>query len=159
MSLPYASPRWPAATATLGLWALAAASVVFWGLRLAAPVDGLAPPAVALAPAAAIDTAAVGRFLGVRPATEAVVATPGAATRFALLGVIAGGPQGGAALIAFDGKPARPFRIGMTVGEGYVLQAVGTRSAALGTSRDAAAAFTLQMPVPPMAVMAPPPLR
>ncbi len=156
MSVPYAPARWPAASATLGLWALAAASVVFWGLRLSAPNDGLAPPAVAAPSISAIDSASVAQLFGVLPAQAVVKNTPDAASRFALMGVVADSAQRGAALIAIDGKPARPFRVGMSVGEGYVLQSVGTRHATLGTSVDAAAALTLQLPTRPLAVMTPP---
>lgn len=159
MSVPYAPSRWPAATATLGLWALAAASVVFWGLRLSAPSDGLAPPAVASTPPAAIDSASVAQLLGVVPAQSAIAVAPAAASRFALLGVVADRSQQGAALIAVDGKPARPFRIGSVVVDSYVLQSVGTRSATIGARNGADAALTLQLPVRPMAVMTPPALR
>ena len=154
MSLPYASPRWPAATLTLGMWALAAASVVFWGLRLAAPTDALAPP-VAAAPAATIDSAAVAQMLGA-VTEKSLAATPEAASRFALLGVVADSAQRGAALIAVDGKPARPFRVGSQLVDGYVLQSVGLRTAALGASVGSPAAITLQLPVRPMAIPAPP---
>jgi general secretion pathway protein C len=156
MTLPYASHRWPVATTTLGLWALAAASVVFWGLRLAAPADAMVPPPVARAPAASIDPAAVARMFGVVTAKTEVAAAPEAASRFSLLGVVADTAQHGAALIAVDGKPARPFRVGSMVVEGFVLQSVGPRSAALGGSADGPAALTLQLPVRPMAIPAPP---
>lgn len=156
MTLPYASPRWPVATTTLLLWALAAASVVFWGVRLAAPADAQAPPPVVRAPVAAIDPTAVARMFGAVPATTEVAAAPEAASRFALLGVVADSAQQGAALIAVDGKPARPFRVGSQLVDGYVLQSVGTRSAALGASVDAPVALTVQLPVRPMAIPAPP---
>lgn len=156
MTLPYASPRWPVATTTLGLWALAAASVVFWGLRLAAPADAMMPPPVATAPAASIDPAAVARMLGVIAAQTDVAAAPDAASRFSLLGVVADTAQNGAALIAVDGKPARPYRVGSMLADGYVLQSVGTRSAALGASADGPTALTLQLPVRPMAIPAAP---
>jgi general secretion pathway protein C len=64
--------------------------------------------------------------------------------------------QQGAALIAVDGKPARPFRVGSMLVEGFVLQSVGPRSAALGGSFDGPTALTLQLPVRPMAIPAPP---
>lgn len=162
MSVPYAPARWPAASATLGLWALAAASVVFWGLRLSAPNDGLAPPAVAAPAVSAIDATAVAQLFGVLPAQAVVQNMPDAASRFALMGVVADSARRGAALIAVDGKPARPFRVGMSVGDGYVLQSVGTRQAALGARVDGPAALTLQLPTRPLAVMTPPaplPLR
>ncbi|MGJ7544310.1 type II secretion system protein N [Variovorax sp. LT1R16] len=156
MSPLYASPRWPAATTTLGVWGLAAASVVFWGLRLAAPADGLAPPPVSGVPVATIDTAAVAQLFGAPSDKTAVVAaTPQAASRFALLGVVADSARQGAALIAVDGKPARPYRVGSQLVDGYVLQSVGVRSAALGGSVGSATAITLQLPVRPLALPAP----
>ncbi|RYY52355.1 MAG: hypothetical protein EOO24_65305, partial [Comamonadaceae bacterium] len=117
-ALPLAS-RWPAPVSTVAVWALAAASIVFWGLRLAAPSDALAPPAVASAPAA-VDPVAVGRLLGAVDAPVVAAATPDAASRFALLGVIADPDGQGAALIAVDGKPARPFRVGAKLADSYV---------------------------------------
>ena len=156
MTLPYASSRWPVATTTLGLWALAAASVVFWGLRLAAPADAMVPPPVARSTTAAIDPAAVARMFGVVTAKNEVAAAPEAASRFSLLGVVADTAQHGAALIAVDGKPARPFRVGSMLADGFVLQSVGPRSAALGGSYDGPTAITLQLPVRPMAVPAAP---
>jgi general secretion pathway protein C len=152
----YAPARWPSATATTVLWALAAASIVFWTLRLASPSDAVAPPAVSSNAAVTVDPAAVAKMLGVAPDQPAVAATPDAASRFQLLGVVADAGRHGAALIAVDGKPPRPFRVGATVTEGFVLQSVSTRAASLGASADAAPAFTLQLPVRPLAVNAPP---
>lgn len=151
-----AGARWPVPLATLVLWALAAASVVFWGLRLAAPADAAPPPAVASAPAA-VDPVAVGRLLGAVDAPVVAAATPDAASRFALLGVIADADGQGAALVAIDGKPARPFRVGAKLGDSFVLQSVGARAATLGADVHGAAAFTLQLPPRPMAIPAPPP--
>ncbi len=135
------------------LWALAAASIVFWVLRLATPADALAPPALASAPLA-VDAAAVGRLLGAVKAPGSVAAAPDAASRFVLQGVIADTDGRGAALIAVDGKPARPFRVGASIGDSYVLQSVGTRAATLGTRVDAPVAFpdALKLPERPMAI-------
>ena len=156
MTAPYAPARWPSAAATTAVWALAAASLVFWGLRLAAPSDALAPPTVAGTPPAALDPAAVAQVLGAVSTQAAAVAMPDAASRFVLLGVVADAGQQGAALIAVDGKPPRPFRVGAPVAEGYVLQSLGPRAATFGASVNSAAAFTLQLPTRPLAVMTPP---
>lgn len=139
--------RWKAPVATVLLWTLASASAVFWTLRLLAPPDGLAPPIATVRPVASADPAAVARLLGAVPKANTVAAAPEAASRFALWGVIAYGTSRGAALISIDGKPPRPWRVGAQLGEGYVLQSVGLRAATLGTSLDAAPAFTLQLPV------------
>lgn len=157
MSASYLPTRWPSATATTALWALAAASIVFWGLRLGAPSDALAPPALSGNAAATADPVAVAQILGVVPSQATVAATPDAASRFQLLGVVADADSQGAALIAVDGKPARPFRVGATVVEGYVLHSVSARAASLGGGVNSAPAFTLQLPAQPLAVNGPPP--
>mgnify|MGYP001952284741 CR=1 FL=1 len=159
MTSPYTAARWHAPLATTGLWALAAGAAVFWGLRLASPVQTVAAAAAAGRPAAAADTDAVARIFGVLPASSNAPVAPEAASRFALAGVVADPSSQGAALIAIDGKPPRPFRVGSRVGDGYVLQSVGLRSATLGARMDAPAAFTLQLPVKaPINVSVPPPI-
>jgi general secretion pathway protein C len=159
MTSPYSSAaRWPAPLATTGLWALAAASAVFWGLRLGSPSDAIAAAATMARSAAAADSGAVARLLGALPVSSTAPTAPEAASRFALAGVVADPSRQGAALIAVDGKPPRPFRVGAQVDNGYVLQSVGLRSATLGSSADAPPAFTLQLPVPsPISVGVPKP--
>jgi general secretion pathway protein C len=159
MTLSYPTSRWPAAVATFGLWTAAVAAVVFWGLRLAAPPDAPLPPVVAAPQASVIDPTAVARLLGAVSHEAPVAVTPDAASRFALLGVVADTVQHGIALIAVDGKPPRPFRVGSQVTDGYVLQTVGMRSATVGAGAGAVSAFTLQLPTTPMAIPAPPSQR
>jgi len=139
--------RWATPAATLALWTLAAASAVFWVLRISAPADALAPPAATTHAVVAADPAAVARLLGAVPKVNTLAAAPEAASRFALWGVIAYGTTQGAALISVDGKPPRPWRVGAQLSDGYVLQSVGLRAATLGASVDSAPAFTLQLPV------------
>lgn len=108
-------------------------------------------------PSVAADSDAVARLLGVLPASSTAPVAPEAASRFALSGVVADPSRQGAALIAIDGKPPRPFRVGSKVGDNYVLQSVGLRSATLGAQVDGPAAFTLQLPVrAPISVSASP---
>jgi general secretion pathway protein C len=150
MSVPYATARWPAVSVTTGVWALAAASLVFWTLRLIAPSDGIAPPALVTNAQVSVDPAAVARMLGAVSTPAVASATPDAASRFVLLGVVADTDQQGAALIAVDGKPPRPFRVGAALADGYVLQSVTTRAASLGASVDSAPVLNLQLPARPM---------
>lgn len=142
--------KWGVRLGTLALWALAGASVVYWGLRLSARPVGLAVPAVAPAPVAP-DAHAMARLLGVPAATDAVAGrapVASLASRFALIGVLAGRSSGGgAALIAVDGKLAKPFRVGAAVDEGLVLQSLDPRQARLGASVDGPATLTLDMPL------------
>jgi general secretion pathway protein C len=147
MTSPYSAARWHAPVATTGLWALAAGAAVFWGLRLASPAEPVAAAATMPKASVAADADAVARLLGAVSASEAAPAAPEAASRFALSGVVADPSNQGAALISIDGKPPRPFRVGSRVGDNYVLQSVGVRSATLGASASGPAAFTLQLPV------------
>ena len=158
MTSPYSAARWHAPLATAGLWALAAGAAVFWALRLASPTDAVAAAAAMPRPSFSADAEAVGRLLGVVSVQNTAPAAPEAASRFALVGVVADPSSQGAALIAIDGKPPRPFRVGSRVGDNYVLQSVGVRSATLGASAQGPAAFTLQLPVrAPISVGLPPP--
>ena len=140
--------KWGARLGTLALWALAGASVVYWGLRLSARPVGLTVPVVAPA-AVAPDAQAMACLLGVPAAGAAAARAPAASltSRFALIGVLAGRSSGGgAALIAVDGQPAKPFRVGAAVDEGLVLQSLDPRQARLGASVDGPATLTLDMP-------------
>jgi len=138
--------RWAPRLATLALWALAGASAVYWGLRLSAGTTGPAP-AAAVPEAVQADTQALARLLGAQAAAAAE--TPAAASRFVLQGLLAGTASGdGAALIAIDGKPARPYRVGASVEPGLVLQSLSRREARLGAAVEGATTLTLQMPRP-----------
>ncbi|WP_431275341.1 type II secretion system protein N [Variovorax ureilyticus] len=118
---------------------------------MTAPSDAVAPPAVIKTPLEP-DPSAVAQMLGAVSNQPVAAVAPEAASRFALLGVVSDADEQGAALIAVDGKPARPFKVGTKVAEGFVLQSVTTRAAALGPSVDGKAALTLQMPTRPLAI-------
>ena len=139
--------KWGVRLGTLVLWAAAGASVVYWGLRLSAPSATSSAPAVAPAPVV-MDAQALARLLGAAPAAPGVSAPVApTASRFTLIGVLSGRSSGGgAALIAVDGKPAKPFRVGAAVDEGLVLQSLDPRQARLGASVDGPATLTLDMP-------------
>lgn len=139
--------NWAVRLATLVLWLLAGGSVVYWGLRLFAPAQGV--PLAAVAPALpAPDAQALARLLGAVDA-QAPLAAPAAsvASRFALVGVLAGRSSGaGAALIAVDSRPAKPYRVGAQVDAGLVLQSVGPRQARLGAALRSPTLVTLDVP-------------
>jgi len=127
------SPRLTAALAAALIWALAAGSALFWALRAG---DGWTPTDAQVAgqtpDAAAIDARAVGRALGASESAAGAPA-PDVLSRLALRGIVTHGP-GGAALIAVDGKPPRPVRVGATlegVEGGWALQSVSPRAVVL----------------------------
>jgi general secretion pathway protein C len=145
---------------TLFVWALAAASAAFWGLKLfVAP-----PPVPAHAQVAAATPGAhadFGRLLGAdAPPVVAAAAAP-SDSRYHLLGVVsprsAAAAREGLALIVVDDKPARAIRVGADVDDSHVLQSVNPRGATLGP-RDGAAAVALTLP-PPTSTSAAPPAR
>ena len=138
---------WGVRLGTLAIWALAAASAAYWGLRLTARPPGMPAPTAAPAPVAA-DMQAMARLLGAVTAQTPQAAAAPVSSRFALVGVLAGQQGGsGAALIAVDGKPAKPYRMGATVDAGLVLQSLGPRQARLGAGQEGVTTVTLEMPV------------
>ncbi len=138
--------KWTVAGATFLLWALVAGSAVFWGLKFTTPASGPAPTVgVARAPGPA-DPAAVARLLGASPAAAAA-APASLSSRFTLVGVVASQSRNGAALIAVDGRPAKPFRVGTAIEEGLILQSVEPRRATIAASRDGPPVLTLELPV------------
>ncbi|NDY92771.1 hypothetical protein [Ideonella livida] len=137
---------------TFGVWALLAASAVFWGVQLTAhgsPVpEGVRTPAPQALGGAPLD-----RLLGqvAEPEEDEPEAEAGDA-RFQLLGVVSppgdrAGRREGWATLAVEGELPRTYRVGAQVADGLVLQAVTRRSASLGP-RGEAATLTLQLPEP-----------
>ena len=102
--------RLPVALATTAVWALAAGSAMYWALQWGGAQRPVDVP-VAAAGGLTIDEAAVARALGAQPDQPAVATNAELAGRLALRGVLTHG-AGGAALIAVDGQPARPLRVG-----------------------------------------------
>jgi general secretion pathway protein C len=77
----------------------------------------------------------------------AAPAAPALSSRFNLLGVVAGpGRAGGAALIAVDGKAAKPFRVGTPIDDTLVLQSVEGRRAVLAAADSGQPVLTLELP-------------
>jgi len=124
----------PARLTAFLVWALVAASVVAWGLRL-----------LIRAPSAPAHTLSVGesvamngdltRLFGAQP-VEAVAAAPAVelGSRFRLTGVLApkAPDTNGVALIAVDGKMPKAYGVGSVLDGDLVLQSVALRSATIG---------------------------
>jgi len=133
------------------VWAVVAASTLFWGLKLG--VRGTPAPAHAsLAVPVAVAGGDLSRLLGAdAPMAEDTAAEPVADERFQLIGVVAPrSAQAGAeglALISVDGKPPRAYRVGAAVDGDQIWQAVQARGATLGP-RGGAATVALEIPPP-----------
>ena len=129
--------------ASLLVWGVVAFSAVMWSLRWSA--TGASPGnATAVQSSPELDVSAAARSLGAGPVQA--VAAPTLASRFQLQGVMAGGPHAGAALIAVDGKAAKPYRVGAVVVDGWVLQSTLGRRVNLGATMDGPQALVLELP-------------
>ena len=135
------------------IWALVAATAVFWGLRLFVR----APTAPSYAVAVGESDATRGdlsRLLGAAPVAQVALATaPPESSRFKLLGIVA--PKNGTsdaarvpygvALIAVDGKMPKAYAVGARVDGDLVLQTVSLRTVKIA-SGPGAAPITLELP-------------
>jgi general secretion pathway protein C len=137
--------RWAVAGASFVLWALVAASAVYWGMKLTGAGGAAAASTPVRTPPPA-DPAAVARLLGSTPAAAQAAPVSSLASRFALLGLVVSADRRGTALIAVDGKPAKPFRVGAAVDESLVLQSVEGRRAVLAANMDGPPALALELP-------------
>ena len=131
-------------------WALVAATVVFWGLRLV--VRPTPAPAYTLAVGdSTVIQGDLARLLGSSEVRSVAAPVPAveAPSRFRLLGVMAlranAADRGGVALIAVDGKPARAFAVGTRLDDDLMLSAVSLRSASIAPVRGGTS-LTLEMP-------------
>jgi general secretion pathway protein C len=139
------------------IWALVAATAVFWGLRLFVRAPAAPSYTVAVGDSSAV-RGDLTRLLGAAPVnapTQAVA--PEAASRFRLLGIVA--PKyaeaatreaPGVALIAVDGKMPKAYRVGARLDGDLVLQSVSLRTVSISAAQGAPA-ITLELPLPAMA--------
>jgi general secretion pathway protein C len=136
--------KWALRAITLVVWAMAAGSALYWGLKFSAGSQ-TAPLASEAAPSRPIDSTVIARLLGA--VGPQVVPQASLASRFSLQGVVAGAPGGGAALISVDGKPATPFRVGSAIEDGLVLKSVSQRQVLVAATEDGPTLLTLEMPL------------
>jgi general secretion pathway protein C len=136
------------------IWALVAATAVFWGLRLFVSAPAAPAYAVAVGDAATV-RGDLTRLLGSAPvAAVSANAAPEASSRFRLFGIVA--PKGGSestaagrgvALIAVDGKMPKAYPVGSQIDGDLVLQTVSLRTASIAAGKGAPA-ITLELPRP-----------
>ena len=141
--------RMPAKLSAFVIWAVVAASVAFWALRLAVRAPE-APAHTLSAGDSVLARADVSRLLGAPPAAEAAsIDVPAISSRFRLSGVMAPKTPGqhGVALIEVDGKMPRAFRVGSRIDGELTLQSVSLRTASIGPAQGRPA-VVLELPVP-----------
>lgn len=139
-----------------GVWAVVAASAVYWALKLVKPAP--APQATVVAAAGAL-RGDLSRVLGAEPEEAGPVESP-ESSRFELLGVVASRSalSDGVALIAVDGKAPKAFRVGAAIDGDTVVQSVRQREVLLGPrGGDATVSLDLSTPPPASTGRLPPP--
>jgi general secretion pathway protein C len=138
------------------IWAVVAASAVFWLTRLLSRSDPAPSHTVTASAGASVASADLSRLLGSTRTASAEASAepePEADARFKLIGVVApksASPDSGLALIAVDGKPPRPVMLGGVVDGPLVLLAVNHRRAELGPA-GGEATVRLELPAVPEA--------
>ena len=131
---------------SLLVWAVVAYSAVVFALQWGGgvPVDYAVAGSEQKQVLSDVDALSVSKALGAAPVQSA---TASLASRFVLVGVMDGGPSQGVALISVDGKPAKPYRLGQTVTDGFVVLATGPKKAELGPQLGATASLFLELPL------------
>jgi general secretion pathway protein C len=131
---------------SLLVWAVVAYSAVVFALQWGGgvPVDAVVAGSEQKQVLPEVDALAVSKALGAAPVQSA---SGSLASRFVLVGVMDGGPTQGVALISVDGKPAKPYRLGQTVTDGFVVLATGPKKAELGPQLGAASSLVLELPM------------
>jgi len=131
---------------SLLVWAVVAYSAVVFRLQWGGgvPVDDVVAGSEQKQVSPDADYLNVSKALGAAPVQSASASL---ASRFVLVGVIDGGPSQGVALISVDGKPAKPYRLGQTVTDGFVVLATGPKKAELGPQLGATATLLLELPL------------
>jgi general secretion pathway protein C len=144
---------WFSRSITFAIGAVAAASAAFWVFKFKGVANTKPMVSVDAQQSVIAEPASVSRALGgADPAGTSSNAMVQASSRFSLIGVLANPQSAGAALIAVDGKPAKPFTVGAKVASDWVIRSVQQRSVVLtlGTTD-----MTLELPPLPNSLIVP----
>jgi general secretion pathway protein C len=136
----------PALAAGL-LWLAAGLSAGYWVLQVWGR-SPFTPVAAVVTPATNADPSAVARALGAAPPEQAqpAVVSAAAASRWRLLGLVVRPGQRGAALLALDDQPPRPYTVGAALDGGLYLLSVDRAGARLGASPQGPVTLDLKLP-------------
>lgn len=141
--------RWAPRLASFVLTALAAGSAAYWVLRWLSMPGAEQHRAVAVASMEEApitpDAGRLARLLGASGQQDSGDADAAASRRWRLVGVVAGPAGRGAALIAEDDKPVKPYVVGSKVADDLFLKSVAARRAMLAPGMDAPVSVTLEI--------------
>ncbi|MFV0678931.1 type II secretion system protein N [Ottowia sp.] len=140
------SPRLTAGLLTALVWALLAGSALFWALRMGASPLVSAQVADGASGAAPLDQRSVARMLGAADGPTRAAPAHDVTKRLTLRGIVTYDGRG-AALIAVDGQPPKPVRVGAViegVDGGWTVQSLTPRAVVLAAGEQQA---RLEMPL------------
>ena len=137
---------WSLRLITLAVWLLVVLCSVYWAMKFVT-VKPVNASFAAATPAVVLDSQAIAKLLGApNSGAEQAVITP-ASSNYALFGLAMEKSGRGVALIATDGKPAKPYRVGSKVADEWVLKSISRTDVILAASMDAADGMKLDLPV------------
>jgi general secretion pathway protein C len=135
------------------IWALVAATAVFWGMRLLVRAPAAPAYVVPVGDASAV-RGDLARLLGAAPvATASAMPAADVNSRFRLFGIMAPKVSSdpvtghGVALIAVDGKMPKAYTVGARVDGDLMLQSVSLRTVSISAGQGGPA-ITLELPPP-----------
>lgn len=133
------------------IWAGVGTTSVYWLIQFSGPpIVPMSVDSTAIQTAVMTDIpkTAIVQFLGGSAVSAEIPALSPAASaskRFELLGIVTEGSRG-AALIAVNGQPARPFFVGSPLEESIYLKSVGKRFALLSASPEGPSVQRIDLP-------------
>lgn len=136
---------WPAWLATCAAFALLCAVIAYWTMLALAPPAVIAPSRAAKEPRALPDLQFVAQLFGVPPNAGPAVAPP---SNIQVVGIVAAGRRG-AAILAVDGKPGKPYAVGERITPSQLLAEVRADRVVIDTQ-----GATSELPMPTRASLA-----
>lgn len=146
------SNSWTLRLFTLMVWLAVGLCATYWAFKFVTNKHVEATAALP-APTVVVDSKAIGKLLGATDIVAVKVINTPASTKFTLFGLAKTANGKGVALIALDGKPARPYRVGSLVADDLVLKSISKTGVMLAVSLTALEGVTLELPQPKPASM------
>ena len=136
---------WTLRLFTLLVWLLVGLCAAYWAFKFVTtkPVEATAALAT---PTVVVDSKAIAKLLGATDTVSKQPTNTAASTKFTLFGLAATAGGKGYALIALDGKPARPYRVGSLVADDLVLKSISKTGVILAASLTSPEGVTLELP-------------
>lgn len=137
--------RWTLRLFTLLVWLLVGLCAAYWAFKFVTtkPVEATAALAT---PTVVVDSKAIAKLLGATDTVSKQPTNTAASTKFTLFGLAATAGGKGYALIALDGKPARPYRVGSLVADDLMLKSISKTGVVLAASLTSPEGVTLELP-------------